>query len=395
MNNHKYLSPIVFCIVCWYVLLCTVHYFNQRSLWNDEQCVFNSIKAFSPQEIFSKQLLHIQVFPRVYLFFIQRVSEPFNFHLLSLRLLPFISMLCAFGVWLKIASYQMKNSWEYLTFVLSWAASSLLIYYAAELKQYSMDVLAGAVFLLFLYKQEGMERASGSSRYVLWLVLLPILGLFSYTAFLFMIFPLFNLMLSSRRKKMYLVYGFVYVLSCAAILILSYFFDMRWRPVDAITKGFGDYFISFESVGEFFKTLNEGTMNLFSRWFAEKPRIIKKIAIFFVPFGFIYLFYSFFKNIKKEGFYLRSLNTIALVLFLELFLIGALKKYPFTVPRTSLFYCPIVLALTTQGITHLKHINKYICFLVHGLYIIFLCVISLGIARLIFAGDLGGMPQLW
>lgn len=384
----------------WYFLLCWTHYFNQRPLWNDEECVFNSVRQLTGMRMFREELLNLQVFPRVYLFLIQTISRPFDFHLLSLRLIPFIAMTGAFLIWLRLAAYELKNRWDYLTFVLSWAGSALMIYYAAELKPYSMDVLTAAVFLFFLYHQERWERSENSRRYEGFLIFLPLLGLLSYTAFLFTIFPLYNLIFGRREGSAVssgrrLRYVLIYTASLAAALLFSYLCDIRLRPVGAVTEGFADYFISFSSVGDFFKTLGEGLTNLFSRWFAERPRIIKKTAIFFVSLGLIRLFTGFFTNFKKDGFTFRSVNTIALILFAELFVLASLKKYPLGVPRTVLFYCPIVLYLTVRGIRDLQVIHRWIYRAVNGLYWAFLIAVSAGLARLVFSGDLGGIPKLW
>ena len=124
-------------------------------------------------------------------------------------------------------------------------------------------------------------------------------------------------------------------------MLLSYAIDMRLRPIAAVTTGFGDYFISFSSVVEFFKT-GGGINNLFSRWFGERPKVIKAIGRVFVIFGFFNMFYAFFANIKKEGHRIRSPMTAAFALFLGLLVLGMLKKYPFAVPRTSLFFCPFL-----------------------------------------------------
>ncbi|MBI5415297.1 MAG: hypothetical protein HZA29_00625 [Candidatus Omnitrophica bacterium] len=392
----KYFPALIAVLIGWYVLLCLAHYFNQRPLWNDEQCVFDSVRSFSPQDFFTKPLLRLQVFPRAYLSLIQKLSQTFAFHLLSLRFLPFVAMITAFFIWARVASRQSRDRFEHFIFILSWTASVPLIYYSAELKQYSMDVLAGAVFLSFLYGQKTWLTAKTvSSRQWITLMLLPLWGLFSYTAFLFMIFPFINLVLMVRQNRSYRLPCLAYSFMVLAVVLFSYLFDIRLRPFTAVTEGFGDYFISFQSAGEFFKTFGEGTMNLFSRWFAEQPRLIRKIAIFFITFGLIRLFSAFFGNIKKEKGYFFSIHTVALVLFLELFILGALKKYPFTVPRTALFYCPVVLFLTAQGINDIRRLNKHACRIVNGLYVIFLVSVNIAITRLIFSGDLGAIPRLW
>ena len=112
-------------------------------------------------------------------------------------------------------------------------------------------------------------------------------------------------------------------------------------------------------------------------------------------FGFFNMFYAFFTNIQKEGYRIRSIKTAAFALFLGLVALGMLKKYPFTVPRTSLFFCPFVFFLTVDAITRLKKFNKYIFPLVHGAYVVFLAAVTFGIAGNVFSGDLGTLATLW
>lgn len=385
---------VMFVLVTWYVALAAAHYFNQRPLWNDEACVFESIQYFNPRQMFTSPLRAVQVFPRVYLSLIQQFSGLFDFHLLSLRFFPFIAMLAAFWLWLKLARPALKTDPAYWTYIFSWAASVPLVYYAAELKPYSLDVLTGAVFMTFLYHEDNLRRRD-DRKYKLILAALPALGLFSYPAFLFAMILLYNLGVSSLKDRSCRRHLGIFGISLAVFILLSYAVDIRLRPVAAVTEGFGDYFISFQSVGEFFKTLGEGTNNLFSRWFGEKPKTVKMIARFFILFGFFNMFYAFFSNIKKEGYRVQSLKTAAFALFLGLVALGMIKKYPFTVPRTSLFFCPFALFLTIEAITGLKKFNKYIFSLVHGLYVVFLIAVTFGIASNVFSGDLGAAPILW
>lgn len=363
-------------------------------MWNDEACVFESIRYFKPHEMFTDQLRALQVFPRVYLFLIQQFSGLFGFHLLSLRFFSFVAMLSAFWLWLRLARPVLKTDAAYWTYLFSWAAAVPLVYYAAELKPYSMDVLAGAIFMTFLYHEDTL-RARNARQYRLILPALPALGLFSYPAFLFAVIILYNLLVAALKdRSCWRELGF-YAFSLTAAILLSYAIDMRLRPVGAVTEGFGDYFISFQSAGEFFKTLGEGTNNLFSRWFGEKPKLVKKIAIVFILFGFLNMLYAFLANFRKENYRIRSPKTAAFALFLGLAVLGMLKKYMFTVPRTSLFFCPFVLLLTIDAITGLKKINKYIFSVVHGLYVVFLAAVTFGIASNIFSGDLGAVPVIW
>jgi len=378
----------------WYIVLCLMHFFSARPLWNDEQCVFRSIQFFSAGEMFSRKLLSLQVFPRLYLFIIQRFSRLFDFSLQSLRFFPLISMIGAFLIWLRLARTGLKGQLEYVTFILSWPASALLIYYAAELKPYSMDILAGAVFLMFILNQKRLADSWPRSRYLLSLGLLPAWGLFSYPAFLFALILWYNLLLDYRRERRsseLCLYSFALIF----FLALSYFFDMRFRHVMEVSLGFGDYFISFASVEDFFKTWQEGTLNLFVKWLVVRPRIFKHTATFFMVFGLIAMFAGFFGNIRKEKYYFRSLQTIPFVLYVELFILGALHKYPFTVPRLSLFFCPLVLLLTLQGIDAVKRRNRPLGSGLHGLYVLFLLVCLIGLTQFIFYNDFCFEPVIY
>lgn len=376
----------------WYVILCLLHWLNPRALWLDEYNVFRSVALFAPGDFFREELITTQVFPRLYLFLIHTVAQPFNFHVWSVRFLPFVSMVAAFFVWLKLAGYELKDRKNYFLFVLSWAASVPLIYYASELKQYSMDVLAGSLFLLFIYRGEEL-KAGSRVLYIAALSLLPFLALFSYPSFLFMGFPLYNLIRREEEGRFRNQCLLVYVFAVLAAAHVFYHYD--FKVSGARTQGFDDYFISFASAGEFFKTFGEGVNNLISRWFAEQPRFIKKIGLFFTPFGMICIFVSFFRNFRKDGYLFKSVNTVALALFAELFILGALKKYPFSVPRTSLFYCPVVLLMTIKGIDALRVVHPWISRVILAVYGAFLVFVMVGISRTVFSWNLSAIPKIW
>lgn len=394
-GSEKYFYIGAFIVIFWYLTLCIIQLLYQRPLWNDEAAVFASIVKFSNKDFFTKVLELWQVFPRGYLFLIQKFSSFYNYHLISLRLPSFICMIWAFFNWLKIVNKELETNHEKFIYALSWASSSVLIYYSSELKPYSMDVLTTSLFILFLYRQDHLEKTLPRGLYTGIVCLLPLLGFLSYPAFLFMIFPLYNIFLSAKNERKLVLCGALYAAVLFGVVILSYLFDMRLKPAKAVTEGFADYFVSLDSVGEFFKTFGEGVVNLFSRWFAERPRIIKKISIFFFVFGMINLFYSFFANIKMKKWRMDSVYTISLVVFVELFILGVFKKYPFSIPRTSLFFCPIVLFLTLKGLVGISRWNRFVGRVLQGAYIFFLLIIFTLLSRVVLIGNLTPIPLLW
>lgn len=381
-------------IAVWYVLLCSLHLMQQRPLWNDEYAVFESVENYSVKQIFGQKLMAVQVFPRLYLFGIQQFSKIFDFALWSLRLPSFLCMMAAFFLWVRIARHTLKDPWQHLAFVAAWPASGLLLYYSAELKQYSMDTLCAAVFILFLLHQNDL-KSKNQKRYLLSLLFLPMLGLLSYPVYIIAMIPLYNLVLASIKDKASFKYACVYGGSLAIFMTLSYFFDMRFRHAAVVTEGFGDYFISFASFGEFFRSLGEGVNNLFSRWFVEYPKYFKSITRIFVGFGLIQLFYGFLKHKKEAGGFVVSMNTIPFMLFLGMFAVGCLQKYPFTVPRTSLFYAPVVLWMTAKGIHLARLVHPYLYRFIFTLYFLFLGFLIIMQSILAFSGRLSFYPTLW
>lgn len=398
------MKKIILFLCCWYLILCTVHYTRQRELWLDEHSVYKSVAFYQPHQFFTEKLDADQIFPRPYLFLINRISEPFDFNLLSLRFLSFAAMISAFLIWLRIARDELKDQLQYLTFVLSWCGSALLIYYSAELKQYSMDVLAGALFLWFVYNQERLAKQENKTPYLVCLISLPLLGLLSYPAFMFLIFPLYNLfqdMYRDKGKKPWQWIGLAgYGVAVLIALAVVYFFDLRINQADTNTQNFQSYSISFKSAGDFFETWGEGTKNLFSRWFADRPRIFRQIAVFFGAFGLIRMVSAFVRAVWNKGQLviprrLASIDLIGFILYAELFTLSALGKYPFSVPRTALFFCPVILVMMIKGMTDLEYVNKYFYRVVHALYLLFLTVVSVGIASVVLTRDFSFSPLIW
>ena len=393
--SQRILTAISFLIILWYVWLCFTNFLTFRPLWNDERAVFQSVEGLKGAEFFTKELINGQTFPHLYLFLIRQYALPFDFNLAALRLPSYICMLIGFFLWVKIASYEMKDKKQYATFLLSWCASVPLIYYSQELKQYSMDVMACALFVLFLYNQERLQQASNRVKLISSLILLPALLLFSYTAYFLVLFPLYNLIVPLRKDKKLVMPILLYIASFLICGLLSYFFDVRLRPVEINTTTYGSHFIYFDSIGHFFDSFGRGINDLFSRWFAERPRIVRKIGWFFVAFGLIHFFVGFFKNFKKQGYILKSIETIALVIFAESIILGALKKYPFSVPRTSLFFAPIILYMTVKGIVSVAKINVYLSRAIYALYVVFLAFIAVSLTRITYAGPITFQPYLW
>ena len=197
MRFYKFL--FAFC-VSWFVFLCLLHYFSLRPPWLDEKFVLDSIENLSFRAIFGP-LRHSQVFPRLYLILIKFLSERFSYNVLSLRFLPLLSMLFAFFIWAKVYKSAFSSRWEYLLALFSFSSSYHLSYYAAELKQYSMDVLVVGIFCLYIIYQRRYIEEKPTILFGIVTFLLPLALLFSYISFFLFWIVLYNFLFIARKDS--------------------------------------------------------------------------------------------------------------------------------------------------------------------------------------------------
>ncbi|MBZ0165494.1 MAG: hypothetical protein K8I00_01715, partial [Candidatus Omnitrophica bacterium] len=182
MDQLKYIRLL---IIIGFVSLCGLHLCSQRPLWLDETFVLRNIEALNYGQLFGP-LEPAQSFPRVYLVIVKWTGSFFHNHVVALRLLSFIFMLSAFLVWKRLYERHCEGETEPLTLLLfSWVSSYWLVYYAAELKPYSMDVLAAGLFAVYFFKQREYTARAPSAGLIWGALLLPFLLFFSYTAIFF------------------------------------------------------------------------------------------------------------------------------------------------------------------------------------------------------------------
>jgi hypothetical protein len=370
-----------------YLFFALVHWFMQRPLWNDELAVLQSVISYTTQDMFSEPLRTLQVFPRAYLWCIQQVSAPFAYSTLSLRALPFLAMVAAFLIWAGNARWELKRDKLFFLFIFSWAASSFLVYYAAELKQYSGDVLVSALFILFLHRQKRLQENTPPLLYGGVIFALPLLGFFSYPAFLFLVFPLWNLIRDMREKPGLRSFLAGYILVCTAVVVCSYWFDMRLRSPDVV-RGYADYFISLQSPAEFLKTFTEGVNSLIGRWFAEEPGWVRVPTRIFMSLALVQMFAGWRGAWQKEELRFSSVHTVGLVVFIELCVLGVLKIYPFVVPRTALFFFPLLLLLMLRVFETFERKSPLGGRVIQWAYGAFLTIMLLGVGQALIWGYL-------
>lgn len=323
-----------------FVGLCVMHFASLRPLWLDEQYVLNSLQEYAPSEIFGP-LKNQQAFPRLHLFLIKIFAESFNDHVCALRLFSLLSMLFAFFIWLKVFRYQEKNVWGSVLWVLAWAASYRLSYYAAELKPYATDVLVVGMFLWVLYRQQNWAQRTSSWKDYLLVAVLPLSVLFSYAAFFVFWMVSYNLIfLTGRHKSWRPILGISIVMSAFALTVL-YFTDLRHVMNLPLYRNYwAGSFLSINSWGGFFGPFFEGLRKLVTYWYGTEKLHIRLAS------GFLPLFVGGLvmwgpRMFQQDRGRLMHIESITMVIFLELLLLGILHKYPFTGTRVTLFFAPL------------------------------------------------------
>lgn len=327
-----------------------LHFFSFRELWLDERSVLENIRALAGPRIFGR-LMHCQAFPRAYLYAVKSFSSFFHFSLFSLRIFPLACMCGAVFVWKAAYRRALGESAAFIAALFSFVVSFQLIYYSSELKPYSMDVLAAGAFCLFLWHQKDIEFKKPSKGSILFTVLMPLLPAFSYAAFFVFWIPAYNFIIFSRKNKALLPLAVCYTGISLAVSVLVYFFDIRFGLSESCLRGYWEsYFICTASPYCLIKSFGEGLRNIVAWPFGDSKFFIRT-ASFFIPFFAIGIFYAGVKCFKEAKRGILGLDTIGFVIFAELFVLGILKKYPFTGERITLFFMPLVFFLIMRGIS--------------------------------------------
>jgi len=378
---RKYRVLLISCIL-WFIFLCIFNYCSARPLWLDENAIFENIKTLKTAQILGP-LKYSQAFPRIYLIIIKIFSQEFGYSVFSLRFFPLISMICAFFIWAKIYKEAFSNKWHFLMVLFSFAGSYSLSYYAAELKPYSLDVLVVGIFCLYLTHQERLADKGPSKLFTIGTFILPVTLFLSYGSFFVFWIVIYNFLLLVKKNRKVLPLLIGYSVISLSFIIFVYFCDLKhgWAS-QGLLNYWNDYFLCSDSFYCFIKSFGEGLRRLSVWWFGNSA-FFRRTASPFIPIFALAMVIYGVKAIKKHKFKLLSIDAIGLIIFLELIILGILKKYPFTGERITLFFAPFVFYFIVKGISLFKK-NKplYVSFNIFYVAFFLTCSINSFMAHL-------------
>lgn len=133
-------------ILGWVLRL--VQFADQRSIFIDEAALALNLRELSLSDLATGRLAFGQTSPRGYLLSQKLLIEGFGDSELVLRTIPFLAGLASVVVFAMFCRKALP-SWAALLALWLFATSRPLVYYSADLKPYSLDVL-GCVLLLYL-----------------------------------------------------------------------------------------------------------------------------------------------------------------------------------------------------------------------------------------------------
>lgn len=371
LNSQQY-QILQYALTFIFLLFCGLHYFSARPLWLDENIVLKSLTDFSYGRLFGV-LAYEQIFPRIPMVILKYIGSLVEFHPYAVRSLSFLSMLGAFFVWMKIYLRQIDNKMGVVLCLLAFACSYRLAYYAAELKPYAMDVLTVGLYSLYLLRlRKNPEMAIKPMDY-LCAGLLPFLNCYAYaTIFIFWLVPV-NLIIITLKDKRFCNLALVSCAASAAALGLMYFTDLQFMLNNSGTKSrnWESYFVCTENFGCFASTVGEGIKRLTTYWFGN-AKIFVQMSVIFIPFAVFAGFKYGIRSIWKYQGEVVTVEAIALVLLIELFVFGVFHKYPFTGERITLYLAPFIFYLIYRGLNAIP--IKPIRWFMLGYYALFCCV---------------------
>ena len=367
--DYIYYTSLAFIVIGISIRLYVFLY--NRPLWDDELCLALNIINKSLTDLLTKPLDFNQGAPLGFLLLMKLLTNFLGSSEYSLRLLSLV-----FGLLALMAFYQLSKKLitpKAIQISLAFfALSYYLIYYSAEVKQYSTDVF---ITILLLYMGTVIySKEDNIINYLLYAITGSLFIWLSYPAIFVLSAIAFSVavkdIIDNSWKHLY-IYLIIFSIWAISFSLLYYISLRHLVSNEYLINFWNKYYVSLPIL-----SLNNMKMILSNIFFAfGDPRLttyrcINSIrAIYIIPLimGCITL-YS--KDRYQITIFLATLGFVVLASYF--------KKYPLG-SRLCLFLAPIIILLVGQG---LENIRAYIWYKNKGLGALFLIfILIIPIAR--------------
>jgi hypothetical protein len=326
-------------IIAFGVILRAAKYVPAFSMRGDELAVTINLLNRSAIDLMTQPLDHEQAAPFGFILLIKALLEIFGRSEYVLRLVAFAAG-CISLILMQNLLTKTGGRYGNIFALAAFAFSDYLIYYSAELKPYSSDVLLCLILLLVFYQHLSKETITKD---FVTLAVLGILALcFSYSAVFVTVGIGIPLFLHYRRDKQKRLWMTLIGLIWAGVFLALYFLLLRYQTQSAYLIGFWDDLLSFMPMPPWREI----------SWFPKALR-----GLFFVVAGlssslilvipvYILGLWGFWKE-KKWQWVLALTIPIGVNI-----LVSGFEKYPFH-GRLILYLLPLVFLVLGKGIDFL------------------------------------------
>jgi 4-amino-4-deoxy-L-arabinose transferase-like glycosyltransferase len=344
---------IIWTIITIGVLLRVFYFIHNRSLWNDEAYLANSLIRMNFVELIKGPLAYQQKAPITFLWITRLSVIIFGKGEMALRLFSFICGIVSLLVFLPVARYFLKPLGVAIALAIL-ALSGPLVFHAVEAKQYSVEVLA-TIVALYLYTKYHLKMNFMSL--ILWGLSGAVIVWFSYPA--------------------------IFVLAGIAFAVcLTYLVKRDWTSLFRSILPFSMWLVSFAISYLFFTQKHHEGSEWLVQWFRDRgafmpmpPTSVSDLGWFFhtaymtlrFSLGLLWIYFthdnkviqlllrmpmlplllaviglvSFFKHNKQELMILTFPCLLALVA-------SGMEIFPFF-ERLTVFLAPLLILLIVHG----------------------------------------------
>lgn len=358
---------IILSIILLGVILRAMGYLSLPSLWHDECSLAVSIITRNISGMLLP-LEHNQCAPVIFMVLTKFVTMIFGEGELQLRLIPFLSGILSIIVFYFLSKKVLHSKLSIAFALLLFSINANLIYYSAEFKQYSSDVLIIMCAILVL---SNLNFKTNSYKMLLAYSFSSIAFLLASFPAAYGIFASFVSSVSNFDKKSYKKM-FVYILPIFAIGIVYYIFVLypnNASQMATYNNYWKDGFLNLD-----FQSFIILAKNNFDYMFRPNS---------FALFGLILFLIGTFKVLKEKNKF-----GILCLLVLIIALIGALLHFYPIKERVALYLIPIIILLVTKPLDYLKKSNLFYSILVVILFLLNFSKYDMNYAQYLFNNGL-------
>lgn len=336
------------------IVLRLVEYFSNKSLWRDEAMLTLNILERSYSQLF-KTLDYNQYAPPGFLIIEKTIVSVLGKSEFSLRLFPLICSIASIFVFYKLCNKFLSKG-AILTALGFFAISTSLLYYSAETKQYSSDLLI--TLFLILMAQNILDKNLTVQKTFLYGIICSLFIWFSHSSIIVLCGCWGYLALDSLLKR---DFRKILLISLSSILwIISFLSFYRIILFHTSTnQGLASlwqyYFLPFPSFSNESITVYKNLFNEFIRFFSLGT--LAALSLFIGG-------YIFYRNQRKYFFIITSPILVTLIL-------SVLHKYPLF-ERFILFLFPSFIFLISEGV---EWVRQKVSGISPIIGIIFICLI--------------------